>query len=86
MEEALEMAGANVTKERMTGLERLHQVLEATTKSVSRRPGHRPRRRTHGSLLEKQLPARKGRRKVLQLLTDSNQCVRGAPTPCIESS
>ncbi|KAJ8510755.1 hypothetical protein OPV22_001189 [Ensete ventricosum] len=35
MEEALEMARAKDTKERMAGVERLHQVLEATTKSLS---------------------------------------------------
>ncbi|XP_018676209.2 CLIP-associated protein [Musa acuminata AAA Group] len=35
MEEALEMARAKDTKERMAGVERLHQVLESTTRSLS---------------------------------------------------
>ncbi|URD77432.1 HEAT repeat family protein [Musa troglodytarum] len=35
MEEALEMARAKDTKERMAGVERLHQVLEGTTRSLS---------------------------------------------------
>ncbi|WOL00181.1 CLIP-associated protein [Canna indica] len=35
MEEALEMARTKDTKERMAGVERLHQVLEATTKSLT---------------------------------------------------
>ncbi|XP_068664574.1 CLIP-associated protein-like [Aristolochia californica] len=35
MEEALEMARAKDTKERMAGVERLHQLLEATRKSLS---------------------------------------------------
>ncbi|KAG1362495.1 CLIP-associated protein [Cocos nucifera] len=35
MEEAMEMARAKDTKERMAGVERLHQLLEASTKSLS---------------------------------------------------
>ncbi|XP_028105701.1 CLIP-associated protein-like isoform X2 [Camellia sinensis] len=35
MEEALEMARAKDTKERMAGVERLHQLLEASRKSLS---------------------------------------------------
>lgn len=35
MEEALEMARAKDTKERMAGVERLHQFLEASRKSLS---------------------------------------------------
>ncbi|KAL2555887.1 CLIP-associated protein [Forsythia ovata] len=35
MEEALELARAKDTKERMAGVERLHQLLEASRKSMS---------------------------------------------------
>lgn len=35
MEEALELARAKDTKERMAGVERLHQLLEASRKSLS---------------------------------------------------
>lgn len=35
MEDALEMARSKDTKERMAGVERLHQVLEASRKSLS---------------------------------------------------